>query len=105
MGQSPQSNPFRSAVPAYQPPDRAEWLRKHGVEPRELAGVPPKFIARAEAALRRDLSALMKTEALTAHDSLDAVCTEVQFTTGCSETDVVAFDPSTYSFWSYPEKP
>lgn len=104
MGQSPSENPFRSAVPAYQAPDRAQWKRNHGVEPRELTGVPSKFIFRANASLKHDVTALMKTEALTAHDSIADVCTEVQFACDCDETDVIAFDVDTQSFWAYPEK-
>lgn len=101
VSQSPTDHTFRSDVPAYRAPDRDEWKRIHGTEPRELTDVAPKFARRARAAIERDRTGLLFSEAIAAHESLANICTAVQFAAHCAETDTVFFDPESDSFWVY----
>jgi hypothetical protein len=93
---------FRDKIPAYKPPDRAAWERKHGVAPYSLGRVHQKYVNRALRAIRRDYSTIEAKEAIAADVSLEFVCDSVRDGCDVPESSVVFFDPADEQFWVYP---
>lgn len=92
---------FRTA-PAYQAPDREEWVARHGTVPHEIPDVERKFVTRALGAVRRDAGTIDFQESVRARTALDPVHEAVYFAAGLDASTHVWFDPTTETFWAYP---